>query len=156
MAEGLKNTTDNEPSDDILRVEWCKSRARANRATEEVLLLKEEMRRTLAFLKWRVSWWQGKAYDWVCEEAPREGVQAYAEIQAGLQDNLHSSFKKMWETPLKDMLDTPDVPILKGPVNNNNNDGVADDDDDGDDLFDDDDALQDALDQDNIEQHVTD
>jgi hypothetical protein len=30
-------------TDDILRAEWAKSRAWAARATEEVLLLKEEM-----------------------------------------------------------------------------------------------------------------
>lgn len=56
-VEGVKNSAAGEPSDDILRAEWCKSRARANCATEEVLLLKEEMRRTLAFLNWRAGWW---------------------------------------------------------------------------------------------------
>jgi hypothetical protein len=43
----------NDAGDDILRVEWAKSRARSNRATEEVLLLLEEMRRVLLFLEWK-------------------------------------------------------------------------------------------------------
>jgi hypothetical protein len=34
----------------LLRMEWAKSRARASRAMEEVLLLREEMCRTLAYL----------------------------------------------------------------------------------------------------------
>ena len=38
--------------DDILRVEWSKSRARVNRTSEEVLRLKEEMRRVLETLKY--------------------------------------------------------------------------------------------------------
>lgn len=48
------NTTvdPDDVSDDILRAEWAKSRARAARSREEVLLLTEEMRRTLAFLRW--------------------------------------------------------------------------------------------------------
>jgi len=43
-------------NDDILRVEWVKSRARAARAHEEVLLLREEMRRVLEFLQWKANW----------------------------------------------------------------------------------------------------
>ena len=35
---------------DILRLEWAKSRARAARAREEVMLLKEEMNRVLKYL----------------------------------------------------------------------------------------------------------
>ena len=42
---------------DAMRIEWCKARARANRWTEEVDLLKEEMRRTEQFLEWHANWW---------------------------------------------------------------------------------------------------
>jgi hypothetical protein len=44
-------------NDEILRAEWSKSRARAARAREEVLLLREEMRRVLEFLGWKARWW---------------------------------------------------------------------------------------------------
>ena len=44
-------------TDHILQVEWAKSRAHAARASEEVLLLREKMRRVLKYLKWKGDWW---------------------------------------------------------------------------------------------------
>ena len=41
--------------------EWSKSYARTQRWQEEVGLLKEEMRRTLKFLKWKSSLWVVKS-----------------------------------------------------------------------------------------------
>lgn len=165
-VEGINNIDTREPSDDVLQVEWCKSRARANRAKEEVLLLKEEMRRTLEFLKWRGRWWRSKPASWPETKELLEGVQAYAESQALLQENLHALFKKMWDTPLCDMPDgssstsRPDVdvhPTAANATNKNINDDADDDDDredlfdDDEALFDDDDGLEDALDQDNLD-----
>ena len=49
-----------DDDDEILRVEWAKSRARAARCREEVLLLKEEMRRVVAFLDWKTKWWMDR------------------------------------------------------------------------------------------------
>ncbi|EIW79765.1 hypothetical protein CONPUDRAFT_34829, partial [Coniophora puteana RWD-64-598 SS2] len=43
---------------DGIRTEWCKARARALRWTEEVHLLKEEMRRTLQYMLWHARWWE--------------------------------------------------------------------------------------------------
>jgi len=45
------DSSDDE-QDDILRAEWSKSRARATRTWEEVLMLKEEMRRVLESQPW--------------------------------------------------------------------------------------------------------
>ncbi|KAF9034897.1 hypothetical protein BJ165DRAFT_1356057 [Panaeolus papilionaceus] len=56
-------------------IEWAKSRARSLRATEEVMLLKEEMRRVLAYLKWKSHWWlslRGKRV--VSDKALAEGL----------------------------------------------------------------------------------
>jgi hypothetical protein len=55
--------TDNpdNSNDNILRVEWVKSCARAARACEEVLLLREEMRRVLEYLQWELRWWVTQA-----------------------------------------------------------------------------------------------
>ncbi|KAK7016446.1 hypothetical protein VNI00_018883 [Paramarasmius palmivorus] len=50
-----------ERDNEILRSEWCKSRARANRMTEEVLMLREEMRRGLAYLEWAAKEWDSHA-----------------------------------------------------------------------------------------------
>ncbi len=49
-----------EKEDDILRAEWARSRARVRRATEEVTLLREEMRRVLQFLQWKAKWWDAR------------------------------------------------------------------------------------------------
>ncbi|KAK0503750.1 hypothetical protein EDD18DRAFT_1029715, partial [Armillaria luteobubalina] len=47
----------NEHNNEVLHSEWCRSRARVHQAHEEVLLLQEEMHRTLKFLEWRGEWW---------------------------------------------------------------------------------------------------
>jgi len=49
-TSGTRSPDSEDEDDDILQVEWSKSQARAGRCREEVLLLKEEMRRVVAFL----------------------------------------------------------------------------------------------------------
>ncbi|KAJ7713592.1 hypothetical protein B0H14DRAFT_3523331 [Mycena olivaceomarginata] len=46
---------------DSIRVEWCRARARKTRWCEEVMLLREEMRRVLRYLDWEVGWWRERA-----------------------------------------------------------------------------------------------
>ncbi|KAE9389507.1 hypothetical protein BT96DRAFT_1003149 [Gymnopus androsaceus JB14] len=52
----LKDGADKNDNE-ILRAEWCRSRARAHRAEEEVQYLEVEMERALLFLHWKVKWW---------------------------------------------------------------------------------------------------
>jgi hypothetical protein len=47
----------NTDPDGALRVEWAKSQANAERWEEELQLVPEEMRRTLAYFEWSASWW---------------------------------------------------------------------------------------------------
>ncbi|KAG1872264.1 hypothetical protein F4604DRAFT_1881048 [Suillus subluteus] len=87
---------------DSLRVEWCRARARAHRWEEEVQLLREEMRRVLAFFEWQAGWWdaQSSGRTFGSPEAA-EGAVAYARRQASLRRSLASHFRSMWEvTPL--------------------------------------------------------
>jgi hypothetical protein len=42
-------------------VKWLKQRARAQRWREEILLVEEEMRRSLIFCLWRARWWMARA-----------------------------------------------------------------------------------------------
>jgi len=94
-----------------LRVEWCKSRARAMRWTEETLLLLEEMRRTLQFLEWQTNFWveRASALEGVVEESTvnlvgsrtlvperNEGLRAYALRQASIRSHLRDKFKSLW------------------------------------------------------------
>lgn len=74
-----------EHLDANLRVEWAKSQARAARWSEQVDLVAEEMRRTLAFLEWRAGWWRCQASRRVdISEQVHHGLVAYAERQADL------------------------------------------------------------------------
>lgn len=136
--EGVQQVNADQNSDDILRVEWCKSRARANRATEEVLLLKEEMRRTLVFLTWRAKWWRTKPVSWDGVSIQlQEGIVAYAKDQALIQDALATHFEALWEKPLAEVRqETAPAGAVGGA-------DEGDDDDDGDDLFEEDEHIDD-------------
>ena len=83
--------------DDYVRVEWAKLKARVARWDEEVLLLAEEMRRTLAFFTWKSSWWRSQR-DRRITSSPtlREGLAAYAEKQATMFDRLARKFAQRW------------------------------------------------------------
>jgi len=80
-----------------LRVEWAKSRARALRWSEEVILLCEEMRRVLWFLQWKSQWWLTQAHlgDNAREDV-REGLIAYSCKQAAILDQLGKHFASIW------------------------------------------------------------
>ena len=122
----LPNPSDE--GDNILRAEWAKSRARAARCREEILLLREEMRRVLVFLEWKSSWWLDRMnlrVDIASDLA--EGLQAYAQAQGDLQRALKEHFCAIWRSPLTD---SDDISELDGDGEDN---GHADDDDDDDD-----------------------
>ncbi|KAG2101391.1 uncharacterized protein F5147DRAFT_747022 [Suillus discolor] len=83
---------------DVLHVEWAKSRARAQRWNEEVLLLKEEMWRTRQFLAWCAQQWRS-----VTELSHQDvqivaGTAAYAQRQAAIQHALLARFTSLWGT----------------------------------------------------------
>ena len=48
--------SDDKEFNDSMRVEWAKSRARMMRWKEELLIVQEEMRRVLVYLRWRAEW----------------------------------------------------------------------------------------------------
>ena len=82
------------------QLEWSKSYARSQRWQEEVELLKEEMRRTLEFLKWKSSVWLTKTSltsDQSTSSALREGLNAYAYRQADVFLSLHDRFLSLWQ-----------------------------------------------------------
>ena len=134
---------DDDETDEILRSEWAKSRARANRCKEEVLLLKEEMRRILVFLEWKSKWWlerqdlrkeltpdlrKGLTPDLQKELTPEvdEGMRAFAIGQANLQRNLAIHFREIWKGSLHGEMGNTEAP------GDGVNDGEDDEDDDSD------------------------
>ncbi|KDQ22301.1 hypothetical protein PLEOSDRAFT_163201 [Pleurotus ostreatus PC15] len=76
---------------EALRIEWCKSRARAHRWQEECILLKEEMQRILQFHTWQAGIWEGRA-----NEASLKGAQSYALRQKHIQQSLASACTESW------------------------------------------------------------
>ncbi|KAG1778278.1 hypothetical protein EV702DRAFT_1026696 [Suillus placidus] len=96
-AQGVSAT--GEVLADALRIEWCKARARANRWTEEVQLLLEEMQRVREFLSWHATWWDEQAGRRTgLPDAESEGIKGYAKRQASLRRNLQITFNDMWVT----------------------------------------------------------
>lgn len=80
-----------------LRVEWAKSLARAERWEEEVLLLREEMRRTLVFLDYQGQWWRKQgSLRTDGDDVLSSGLRGYAEKQAMIRSRLANDFASMW------------------------------------------------------------
>lgn len=123
-------------SDEVLRSEWAKSRARSKRATEEVMLLKEEMSRVLKYLEWKGDWWMSRSQARP-DESPelREGISVFAIKSSKIQLELRESFRKLWDSPLQDASVTTgnkgnDGGNDGGTANDNNDDDDDDDDED--------------------------
>ncbi|KAF8145245.1 hypothetical protein K438DRAFT_1501614, partial [Mycena galopus ATCC 62051] len=66
-----------------LRVEWCKAYARMRRWNEDVVLVEEEMRRTLEYGHWMAAEWAARAGVRATDVDAklREGLAAYAREQ---------------------------------------------------------------------------
>ncbi|KAF7975075.1 hypothetical protein HWV62_10461 [Athelia sp. TMB] len=91
---------------EALRVEWAKCQARAARWHEELMLLKEEMRRVLQFGEWKEQWWK----DWIPmreeqDEDLMEGLRAYALEHA----DTECQFRMMLESKWKSIRDRVDI-----------------------------------------------
>ncbi|KAJ3817509.1 hypothetical protein F5880DRAFT_1626284 [Lentinula raphanica] len=99
---GTGNLVDQATLDEFVRVEWCKTHARAKRWMEEVALLMEEKRRVLVSLEYNATEWEGRAkYDGPLSEgkdaAHNEGVRAYALSQAAIFRSLARRFVELWD-----------------------------------------------------------
>lgn len=75
---------------------WSQGKARAERWTEEVALLLEEMRRTLAYCEWKAAWWRARANSWSGPDWLVGGTAAYASKQAENWASLGISFADQW------------------------------------------------------------
>ncbi|KAK0225741.1 hypothetical protein IW262DRAFT_1267130 [Armillaria fumosa] len=100
MKINLEDRVD-ENNDEVLHSEWCHSHARAHRAHEEVLLLQEEMRRTLKFLEWRGEWWRERCSTRNVDTTLHEALEVYALKQSDLQRKLAVKFQDTWPMALK-------------------------------------------------------
>ncbi|KAF9504390.1 hypothetical protein BS47DRAFT_1401473 [Hydnum rufescens UP504] len=96
MAPGLRamgDTAGTPEMHEALHIEWAKCRACRNRWVEEELLVKEEIRRTIAFCEYKAEQWT----EWATARPGLpldllDGVRAYAYYQAALQHDRVTSF----------------------------------------------------------------
>ncbi|KAJ3832132.1 hypothetical protein F5878DRAFT_500631, partial [Lentinula raphanica] len=98
---GTGALVDQSTLDEFIRVEWCKTHARARRWIEEVNLLKEEKRRVLVSLEYNAKEWEGRTdYEGPLSEGKdgvhKEGARAYAYAQAAIFRGLARSFEDLW------------------------------------------------------------
>ncbi|KAG1844729.1 hypothetical protein C8R48DRAFT_617802 [Suillus tomentosus] len=115
MMTGVDTGSDGGDMDEV-RVEWCKSRARAMHWAEEIELLQEEMRRVLQFFDWQANWWDEQQDRLICETAAqREGLVAYAHKQAHIRRQLASRFRVLW-TPYLPQLSPPTSSLISTAV----------------------------------------
>ena len=124
-----------DDGDEILQMEWAKSCARANRAREEVLLLKEEMRRVIEFLKWKSQCWLWKAEDRRAGDDLAEGLLAYSHKQASLHKGLSQHFRTIWQAPLQDINLPQDQNQSTGGIGEEGGAAGDEDDDEDDDEY---------------------
>ena len=80
-----------------LRTEWVKAKARVTRWSEEVALLREEMRRILWFIQWKMKWWMETAQLRTnVRPDVMEGLLAYASKQAAILTQMSRRFADEW------------------------------------------------------------
>ncbi|KAF7799450.1 hypothetical protein EIP86_010685 [Pleurotus ostreatoroseus] len=81
-----------------VRIEWLKARARIHRWKEELRLLPEELRRSVAFLQWKAADWDKRgALRQDVSPALQAGLRAYAAEQAAMHRGLASQFSNRWQ-----------------------------------------------------------
>lgn len=92
----------NDSFSEILRVIWARGKARGDRWTEEVVIVLEEMRRTLAYCNWKQNWWRERLNRRTIPTEVMDGVAAYALKQSDIWITLAESFASMWAPLIRD------------------------------------------------------
>ncbi|KAJ7160849.1 hypothetical protein C8R46DRAFT_904941, partial [Mycena filopes] len=95
---GVTADEDDPKLHEALRVEWCKAYARSRRFDEEVRLLREEMRRTVAYGRTAAERWDTLAGQEVEGAAPEvsEGRRAYASEKADRERATCAFLEEKW------------------------------------------------------------
>ena len=83
------------------RIEWSKARARSERWREEVMILREEMRRVLVSLRSSSDMWTARGTPSCLlllsnDPIVREGITAYADHQSHIFASLRGRFDSIW------------------------------------------------------------
>lgn len=84
-----------------LRVEYSKAKARVLRWLEEILLVLEEMRRSVAFLQWKARWWNNLVVNQSAWIDVQRGATAYSRRQESQLLGLAERFARLWHPTLQ-------------------------------------------------------
>lgn len=100
LGGGVQGGTEppEEEVNETVRHEWMTCSARADRWKEELDLLQEEMRRIIAFLEWKSTWWGEKVGSRLGTVAAdiQHGIDGYARKQANTYHHLAVSLANQW------------------------------------------------------------
>ena len=77
-------------------MEWLRSRARAARWSEELVLVVDEMNRVLRYLEWKFSSWTAQIGKRTAEPELDEGLKAYAVKSAMMFGDMKDRFRSHW------------------------------------------------------------
>ena len=88
-----------------MQLEWLKAHARVLRWEEELKLIPEEIRRSIAFFEWKATQWERRSTqrEGSIRAEVLEGLAGYAHRQARISRALATSGAKMWAKIQKDM-----------------------------------------------------
>ncbi|KAH9916110.1 uncharacterized protein BXZ73DRAFT_53996, partial [Epithele typhae] len=98
-GEATGSCQDIDPSEvlDNMKYEWARSKARADRWSEEAQLLEEEMRRVIEYFEWKSGWWRKQGGRRVTDDAVLAmGLSVYAEKQAAIFTGLATRCATKW------------------------------------------------------------
>ncbi|KAK0474993.1 hypothetical protein EDD18DRAFT_1367412 [Armillaria luteobubalina] len=95
VQAGAMENMESEELQDALRIEWCRVRARAQRWTEECILLREEMARVIRSHDHLIELWTRRAESTI--EGTAGGVRAYALRQANIHREMRDYCLKLWK-----------------------------------------------------------
>ncbi|KIY60949.1 hypothetical protein CYLTODRAFT_495459 [Cylindrobasidium torrendii FP15055 ss-10] len=98
VGGAVPSANDDALMHESIREEWSKARARKERWSEEVTLLKEEMRRVLASLEHERKQWETRAQEQHADLTADvlAGRSAYALKQASARTALAEAFRALW------------------------------------------------------------
>lgn len=95
---GSSGSTEGDEVNETVRYEWMTCRARADRWREELDLLREEMRRVIAFLEWKSQSWGESVSSHLGSVTAdiQNGIDAYARKQEATYHELAISLANQW------------------------------------------------------------
>ncbi|KAF8897005.1 hypothetical protein CPB85DRAFT_1440109 [Mucidula mucida] len=102
-AENMATDDSSNPvTQEAIKIEWCKARARMLRWEEEIELLLEEMRRVAVYGNWKAAWWRARANAHPnASVALREGITGFATRAAIWEEARVHEVEEKWQPLIK-------------------------------------------------------